>query len=145
MLNTRTIPNRYNTTKPAVKRKHNILNYIDTLDLKIKIFKSKQDLYKAALKEYNDYNNYTNKKTKLKYKSCDESFLKRISINYLRHTCTNYEDQLVNMFNNDKNKRGYNKLKTKVNDKIYETYPFLFEPSEEEASTNGRDLQSYIN
>jgi hypothetical protein len=59
------------------------------------------------------------------FRSDDEDFLCRITVNYVRHQMTNYEDSLRKIAGKVGTKEAYLHLKSKVLDAIAEAYPEL--------------------
>jgi len=57
--------------------------------------------------------------------SCDESFLKRITINYLRHECTCYEKELEKFFSKVGKSEAHNVLQERINEAIKQKYEWL--------------------
>ena len=56
---------------------------------------------------------------------CDQDFLDRISVNYLRHSLTAYEQQLSRFFGRVGQAEAYQEIKQKVLNAIGEAYPWL--------------------
>jgi hypothetical protein len=56
---------------------------------------------------------------------CDQEFLDRISVNYLRHSLTAYEQQLPRFFGRVGQAEAYTVIKRKVLDAIARAYPWL--------------------
>lgn len=57
--------------------------------------------------------------------SCDQEFLDRIAVNYLRHCLTDYERQLCRFVGRVGQAEAYQKIKCKVLDAIARAYPWL--------------------
>lgn len=55
----------------------------------------------------------------------DSEFLNRICLNYLRHQCTRYEQELERIYGKVANQEAYQLLKEKVNAAILAHYPVL--------------------
>lgn len=56
--------------------------------------------------------------------SSDESFIARITTNYLRHQCTKYEKELDVMFGVTGKDLGHDILKARINNAIHAKYPW---------------------
>lgn len=104
-----------------------LLDYVNGIVIDIPTMQ-KQNLYNKAIRHYNNLWNNRGQYDKIIYQnaeSLDDDFLNRITINMLRHECTNYEEELYNIFGRVGINERYNLLKDKVNNKILEVYPFL--------------------
>lgn len=103
----------------------NTLDFIESINLKIVKIEDKKSLYNLAL---NNYNRLNPKKKLLVLEDVSEEFIKRITINYLRHNFTKYHKYLFKI-DNAKNmvgrKLAYKRLRYKINKLIFETYPYL--------------------
>ena len=102
-----------------------ISNHIRSLEIVLKVFSSKQELYQAAVYHYNGL--WTGRGTLEKTASTKDSteFLNRIATNMLRHSCDCYERELDSLFGKVGASDAYSLLKIRVNDTIVKTYPFL--------------------
>lgn len=108
-------------------KKEELIKYINNLNIEIEVF-SEKELYERAIYHYNDLwffrENYE-KTIYQKYYELEKSFLNRITINMLRHNYSYYEEELSGLFGKSGKEDCYELLKEKVNNKIYEIYPFL--------------------
>lgn len=94
-----------------------------TINLKLHLPKiSSKNLINQAIDTYNDHNSEYGRYASM---SCDTEFLNRITVNYLRHAMTRYEDYLYQMRGKTGVTLGYLILKYKVLRLISETYPSL--------------------
>lgn len=109
----------------ADKKRQKLLNYIDNLTITLRKFENKEKLYKAAKKHYNQLQNELGNYMNCANNDVDEDFMKRISINFLRHTSKEYEIELDKLIKKIGRHQAYFLLKNKVNELIYETYSFL--------------------
>lgn len=109
----------------AEEERQKLFSYISGLDIKIPKME-KGTLIKNAVSHYNEL---WAERGKDKYAcvNSDADFLNRISVNYLRHDCSRYEEELGEIFGKIGVDDGYILLKNKVLEKIKEIYPFLSE------------------
>lgn len=84
----------------------------------------KDDLIKKACDHYNSWKLYRSDYC-FASPSCDEGFLKRISINYLRHKCTTYENELRKFYKRVGNKKALNVLRERIDEAIKQKYEWL--------------------
>jgi hypothetical protein len=54
---------------------------------------------------------------------CDQLFLMRITLNFLRHMCSNYDELLSERVGSEK----YSQVRDNIEDAIYQKYPWLNE------------------
>lgn len=59
------------------------------------------------------------------FESTNQDFLKRIQMNYLRHACTDYEDELNNKFGKVGVQHFHEILQKRINEEILKVYPHL--------------------
>ena len=57
--------------------------------------------------------------------SCDESFLKRITVNYLRHECTCYDKELQKFIKKIGKNEAHDVLQKRINEAIIQKYEWL--------------------
>ena len=57
--------------------------------------------------------------------SSDKIFLKRITINYLRHQCTHYDEELMNFYKKVGVGEAHDILKSRINKAIKQKYEWL--------------------
>jgi hypothetical protein len=74
--------------------------------------------YNNRAAEHGDYGGHADE-------TCDQDFLDRISVNYLRHSLTSYEQQLPRFFGRAGQAEAYREIKCKVLDAIARAYPWL--------------------
>lgn len=88
-------------------------------------------LLKHACRHYNDWNECDrNGFTKLDFipahpQHSDPDFLHRITINYLRHECTSYDEEMNNLFGKTGIADAHAILQKRINKEILATYPQL--------------------
>lgn len=100
-----------------------LIEYIQSLKIKIKKI-DYPNLLKKAIDNYNDHNGYSGQ---IANKDSDKKFLDRIRVNYIRHCCTRYDNELENMFGKVGKNEGYVLLKCRILDVISKTYPYLYD------------------
>jgi hypothetical protein len=111
----------------AQKRRMKLIEYANGVQIKIPDF-DKQTLIKRACYHYNSWNdwkeyeyfNYTRASP-----SSDEEFLKRITINYLRHQCTHYDEELQKFYKKVGVREAHQVLQQRINDAIKQKYEWL--------------------
>lgn len=107
----------------AEKRRKELFDYINSLEIEIEKLEDKS-LYKLATRHYENLWG-SRGKDKFVENGADKNFLNRISVNMLRHECSNYEEELGEIFGQIGVDEAYILLKNKVLNKIAEVYPFL--------------------
>lgn len=106
----------------ADKKRNELITKANAIKINIPNYE-KNKLIKDACNHYNDHNGYAN--YNIATPSSDETFLKRITINYLRHQCTSYDKELDNFFNNVGVQEAHDILKERINKAIKEKYEWL--------------------
>ena len=97
---------------------------------KIKLQKT-ENVVKSAIKNYNNFKlnknaNYDrNIEFELATLKSDKNFLDRITVNYLRHSLSNYDKKLKSIFGKIGISKAYKIINKKVYEKIKEVYPEL--------------------
>lgn len=118
------IKRRESANKVVSKKEDELLNYINSLEINIPHFENRDELFKAARAQYN--NHQIEKGTyNIAHKDADIEFMKRITINFLRHSVDCYEIELHRLFGKIGRTLAYFQLKDKINDAILEKYPYL--------------------
>jgi len=106
--------------KKAVQTKiNNTLEMIE--NFKIKVIKVK-DVISEAIESYNSFQSY---KGSLNFacKSSDKHFLDRITVNYIRHELTQYDEKLYALIGKVGKAQAYRLLREKIFLKIMKKYP----------------------
>jgi len=99
-----------------------LIKYIKDLVIEVPQF-DKETITQKACDHYNSgYNRYVNQPAT---PDSDTGFLNRITLNFLRHTMTDYEKQLNTIWGKVGNSEAYQLLKEKVNNAIKEKYNWL--------------------
>ena len=112
--------------KAAVKavetKKQKALEYAMTVEITIPRMNIKK-LYRRACEHYNEIHYEHGKWAYPKY--CNTEFLSRISVNFLRHECSEYEEHLEELYGVTGKEVAYETIKRRVNEAIYNMYPEL--------------------
>ena len=77
-----------------------------------------------ALYHYEDVNEDYEPDFSLASPKSEDSFLARITTNYLRHCITDYEDELERLFGKTGKDEGHDFLQARINAAIHEKYPW---------------------
>ncbi len=133
LLKTKTSRDKLSASQKKVHeiKKEELFKYINGLEIKIEKF-HKNQLYKFAVRHYNNLWDSRNKYDKYATVDASDDFLNRISLNMLRHENEHYELELNKMFGKTGNDDAYILLKNKINDEIFKIYPFLNQSNEQE-------------
>lgn len=121
---------RKRSAQKAVETKLNKLKkYVEEVDINVPKM-SKNKLIKSAIKHYNEMQEereYLGLKTcgQIASKNSDQDFLNRITVNYIRHCLTIYEEELNVISGKIGVWEGYVDIKEKVFDEISNVYPWL--------------------
>jgi hypothetical protein len=118
---------RKNAARKAVEtKKKNLLAEVATWKIEVK--EVPLDIVrKEAIKSYNGWNYENEKYASLKD---DPQFLDRITVNYLRHELSNYDERLKDLFKKVGKQEGYRITKKKILTSIAECYPELADEAE---------------
>ena len=112
--------------KAVETKRQKALEYAKTVDITIPVMDFDR-LRVLACRHYNNLHYNDLHFMLADPKSSDPDFLGRITVNYLRHECSEYEDYLVDIYGVIGNHSAYMILKQRVNEKIFNTYPELKE------------------
>lgn len=111
----------------AMRKREELMLYANGVQIKIPTIE-KDELIQRACNYYNRWNDWRLYKygdfvraTPLS----DESFLKRITINYLRHHCTHYDDELQKFLKKVGKQAAHDILQQRINDAIMQKYEWL--------------------
>lgn len=83
-----------------------------------------EEYYYRHYEEFNEYGYCEEPDFSLATVDSDPAFLARISVNYLRHQCTKYDNQLIKLYGKVGNGDAHDLLKKRVNEAIYKKYPW---------------------
>lgn len=121
---------RKDSAQKAVSTKiEKALSYANTVEIEIPVM-NYNDVINQACRSYNDWHSercarngeffeYADPRTS------DSDFLKRITINYLRHECSDYEQQLYSIYGKTGVQEAHDILQKRINDEIKRIYPQL--------------------
>lgn len=122
---------RKESAKKAVEtKKQQAMNYALTVDISIPKMTIKE-LFEFACEHYNDRQlervgrggNWVYDPVSPGF--CSFEFLSRISVNFLRHECSEYEEHLEELYGVTGKQAAYETIKRRVNEAILEVYPEL--------------------
>ena len=117
----KTILRRKSSLKMVETKKDNLLIQISELPISVEII-PRYELIPLVIDAYNDRNYY---KDYLTLRDLDQSTLERLTVNYIRHNLTEYEDHLYTIGDQVGKKEGARLLKEITNNCIGESYPDL--------------------
>lgn len=116
--------------KGANTKRQQTLDYANTVRISIPEY-TKEELIEEACDAYNEWYEYKAEIYNKGYdftpatNKSDNKFLSRICTNYLRHQCTNYEEDLQKMYGNVGVQEGHDILQKRINEAIFEKYPWI--------------------
>lgn len=109
--------------KKAVKTKYDkSIKYAMEVEINIPTF-SKNELEEKAYRHWYDWKSYRTDFDETL--TCSEQDIERWCVNYLRHECTTYDDDLGNLYGNVGVQEAHDILKDRINNAIYEKYDWL--------------------
>jgi hypothetical protein len=114
--------------KSAEKRRRKLILFVGSLKIDIPHFESERELFQEAVEHYNALWSFRGKFDKCivdPIEIVDRDFLKRISLNMLRHTTDQYEAVIEEMFGQTGKDDAYALLRERVTDLIFDKYPSL--------------------
>jgi hypothetical protein len=117
----KTILRRKSSLKMVETKKDNLLIEISELPISVE-FIQRNELVPLVIDDYNDRNYY---KDYLTLRDLDQSTLERLTVNYIRHQLTSYDQCLGLIFSRVGKKEGYRLLKERIYKCISESYPEL--------------------
>ena len=106
------------------KRREKLVMYANGIQICIPTFDKKR-LTKEACEHYNCRNASMGRYDRYASLLSDEEFLKRITINYLRHQCTVYENELDKFYGKVGKHDAHDVLKERINEAIRQKYEWL--------------------
>ena len=117
----KTILRRKSSLKMVETKKDNLLIEISELPISVE-FIPRNELVPLVIDDYNDRNYY---KDYLTLRDLDQSTLERLTVNYIRHQLTSYDQCLGLIFSKVGKKEGYRLLIERIYNCISESYPEL--------------------
>lgn len=117
----KTILRRKSSAKMVETKKDNLLIEISELPISVEII-PRYELVPLVIDDYNDRNYY---KDYLTLRDLDQSTLERLTVNYIRHQLTSYDQCLGLIFSKVGKKEGYRLLRERIYNCISESYPEL--------------------
>ena len=112
---------RKSSEKMVETKKDNLLIQISEFPISVEII-PRYELVPLVIDDYNNRNYY---KDYLTLRDLDQSTLERLTVNYIRHNLTEYEDHLYTIGDQVGKKEGARLLKEITNNCIGESYPDL--------------------
>lgn len=118
----------------AEARRQAFFDYVNSIDIKVPIIE-REALIRESLRNKQDHYDYVASLGGYDYEPfsalycSDEETIKRWCCNYLRHQCTNYDTVLKGFKGKCGREEGYEIYHNRVNSKIKEAYPYLFDDS----------------
>lgn len=109
------------------KKRQSLLEWVGMLQVSVPAFEI-GELVRDAVTHYNwlwQSRDHRGDSSKSASTSDCPDFLERITVNYLRHDCTDYEQRLGSLAGKTGCGEAYEALKSKINCKIYQEYPDL--------------------
>lgn len=98
---------------------------VEALEIKVKFVGDESALTKKACKHYNDLWSSRGDYDKVATPSDSKDFLRRITVNYLRHELSDYEYFLDDLYGSIGAEYLRTLMRNKILDRISEIYPFL--------------------
>jgi len=117
----KTMLRRKSSEKMVATKKDNLFIQISELPISVEII-PRNELIPLVIDAYNDRNYY---KDYLTLRDLDQSTLERLTVNYIRHQLTSYDQCLGLIFSRVGKKEGYRLLKERIYKCISESYPEL--------------------
>ncbi len=110
--------------KAVETKREKCLSYARTVTIDIPVM-PKDELLTEAIDSYNEWHLWDRRCLMLADKDSDPDFLNRITVNYLRHECTEYDEHLRELSGSVGIEEAHDILKGRVNEAICKTYPHL--------------------
>lgn len=131
----------------ADAQRQRMLEWVRSLDIKVVQVDSKRRLVTLAIEHYNDRQVWYGTDRWADYKS-DKAFLRRITVNFLRHEGSHYEEALDSMFGKTGKTDAYIELKSRILNAIAKQYPYLAEEAmrqRKEVIALEKERKEYLN
>jgi len=112
----------------AKKKREELYSKVDSIKISIPRFKKINNLIEKAIKNYNDFQfergvEFGYENTNYATINMDKEFLDRITVNYIRHNLTEYDDHIDDLFGKTGKDQAYSLLKDKILIEIEKVYP----------------------
>jgi hypothetical protein len=111
----------------AKKKRQELMTYANGVQIEIPTME-KDKLIEKACYHYNSWKEWKEGGWDGEWRatpSCDESFLKRITVNYLRHECTCYDKELQKFIKKIGKNEAHDVLQKRINEAIIQKYEWL--------------------
>lgn len=111
----------------AERKREELIMYANGVQIKVPTY-DKDKLIQNACNHYNRWNDWKEGGYCDGWRatpSSDKSFLKRITINYLRHQCTCYDKELEKFFRKVGKQEAHDVLQKRINEAIKQKYEWL--------------------
>lgn len=120
---------RQSAAKGVATKREKSIQFARTVEINVPLM-DYNELLKKACWSYNEWHQYDrrgyfNEDFIPARVDSDPDFLHRITINYLRHECTSYEQQLYKLFGKTGVHEAHDILQERINDEICRVYPEL--------------------
>ena len=117
---------RASARQAAVHKRDRALEWVEALKIKIPKMPNRK-LVKRACDSYNEMSIFQDT-PRTAHPDDDIRFLRRITLNYIRHELTDYEEHLVDLFGVVGKADAYNRLKERIYKCAIARYPWLNGP-----------------
>ena len=122
-------PRKYSAAKGVATKREKAMEYARTVSIHVPTM-NYDKLVKEACWSYNEWHEYDRRGYHNEYFTpadvdSDPVFLHRITMNYLRHECTSYEQELYKLFGKTGVHEAHDILQRRINDEIRRIYPEL--------------------
>lgn len=113
------VKRRAAAAKAIETKRKKLMAEIESLEISV-VKMSLNAARKKAIKSYNDWNYLGGASM-----NSDQEFLDRITVNYLRHECTEYDEALFDTYGNVGKNEAIKRIRQRVFDVIAKAYPEL--------------------
>lgn len=122
-------PRKQSAAKGVATKREKAMEYARTVCIHVPKM-TYDKLVKEACWSYNEWHEYDRRGYHNEYFTpadvdSDPKFLHRITMNYLRHECTSYEQELYQLFGKTGVHEAHDILQRRINDEIRRIYPEL--------------------
>jgi len=106
--------------KASITKYEKLMNIISKWEIVVPIF-SEEEVTAKAIQAYRDFHIFDEVQTE----TFGHEFLQRISVNYIRHEMSTYDEKLIQLFGKVGKQDGYDLLNEKIYESIAVAYPNL--------------------